>query len=155
MALNAHLWLEGETSGPVQGDVTQAGREGSIMVIATSQTSQVNETEAGPVPTHQPLTITKEIDKSSPLLAAMLQSGETLTLFRLEFWRPSRTGVEVQYYTIELSNATVTGIRTEQLNNKYPENMRHAEREHVSFSYGAITRRFEDGGIESTQTNPA
>ena len=36
MALNAYLKLKGQKQGPIAGSVTQKGREGKIMVIATS-----------------------------------------------------------------------------------------------------------------------
>jgi type VI secretion system secreted protein Hcp len=35
----------------------------------------------------------------------------------------------------------------EMLNNKYPENMQHKEREHVSFCYQKIEWTWMDGGI--------
>ena len=35
------------------------------------------------------------------------------------------------------------------LNNKYPENMQHKEREHISFCYQKVIWTFEDGGITS------
>lgn len=44
-------------------------------------------------------------------------------------------------------NANIAGVRQEQLNNKYPENMKHEVREHVSFTYQKIIWVWEDGGI--------
>jgi type VI secretion system secreted protein Hcp len=99
---------------------------------------------------HQPLTITKEIDKSSPLLMIALTTNEKLPEVTLRFWQPSRSGKEFQYYTIQLENAAISDIRQEMLNNKYPENMQHKEREHVSFVYQKITWIYEDGGITSS-----
>ena len=49
--------------------------------------------------------------------------------------------------TIELVNANIAGIRQELLNNKYPENMQHREREHISFTYQKIIWTWMDGGI--------
>ena len=77
----------------------------------------------------------------------MLTDNENVSEWKLKFWQPSATGQEVQHYTIELTNASVSKIRTEMLNNKYPENMQHKEREHISFCYQKIIWTWEDGGI--------
>jgi len=151
MALNAYLRLTGETQGEIKGSVTQAGREDSIMVIAVSHEVVSPRDAASGLPTgkrqHKPFVITKEIDKSTPLLFNLLTMNENITEWRLDFWRPSRTGKEVQFYSVELVNANIAGIRTEMLNNKYPENMQHAEREMIEFTYQKITWTWQDGGI--------
>jgi len=151
MALNAYLRLTGETQGEIKGGVTQAGREDSILVIGMSHSVNSPRDAASGQPTgkrqHKPITLTKPIDRASPLLAHALVNNENITSFTLRFWEPSRSGQEVQFYTIQLENATVSDIRTEMLNNKYPENMQHEVREHVSFTYQKIIWTFEKGGI--------
>ena len=150
-ALNAYLWLKGEAQGDIRGGVTQQGREGSIMVIAYSHiiSSPRNPITCQPSGkrNHLPLSITKEIDISTPLLFTAFANGERMTDFTLEFWQPTSTGAEEQHYTISLEDAYITGIHQEMLNNKYPENMQHKEREHISFSYSQVTRTWVDGGI--------
>lgn len=150
-ALNAYLRLAGEKQGEIKGSVTQKGREGSIMVIATNHEVFATRDAASGLPTgrrqHEPFRITKEIDKSTPLLMRTLVDNERLTRFELQHWQPSQTGIEVQYYTIILHNARIVSIQQEMLNNKYPENMQHKEREHVSFVYEGIEWIYEDGGI--------
>jgi type VI secretion system secreted protein Hcp len=154
MALNAYMRLTGETQGEIKGSVTQAGREDSIMVIAFSHEVESPRNVSSGLATgkrqHKPLTITKEIDKSTPLLMNALTNNENLPVVILQFWQPSRSGREFQYYTIELTNAGIVDIHQEMLNNKYPENMQHMEREHISFVYQKITWTYEDGGITST-----
>lgn len=154
-ALNAYLRLTGQNQGEIKGSVTQAGREDSIMVIGTSHEIVSPRDAASGLPSgkrqHRPFTITKEVDKSTPLLFNALTSNEKMT-FELRYWQPSNTGAEVQFYTIRLINATICGIRQEMLNNKYPENMQHREREHVSFTYDNIEWIYEEGGI-SSQSN--
>lgn len=152
-ALNAYLRLTGEMQKEIKGDVTQDGRVGSIMVIGTSHSVSSPRDAASGMPTgkrqHQPFRITKEIDQTSPLLMNALVSNEMMTKWRLDYWQPSRTGAEFQYYTIELINARVVGIQQEMLNNKYPENMQHKEREHISFVYEEIIWTYQDGGVTS------
>lgn len=154
MALNAYLRLSGKAQGEIKGSVTQAGREDSIMVIAFSHEVVAPRDPASGLPTgkrqHKPITVTKEIDKSSPLLMNLLVNNEQVTKWELRFWQPSPTGQEVQHFTVELENASVSSVRVEMLNNKYPENMNHREREHVSFCYQKITWTWMDGGITAS-----
>ena len=153
MALNAYLTLTGETQGRIEGSVTQAGREGSILVIGADHQLNSPRDAASGLPTgkrqHQPFVITKEVDKSSPLLARVLVNNENITEWRLDFWQPSASGQEAQFYTIELVNASISGIKFEMLNNKYPENMQLKEREKVAFTYSKIIWTYQDGGITS------
>jgi type VI secretion system secreted protein Hcp len=151
MALNAYLKLKGQQQGDIKGSVTQKGRENSIMVIAVEHEIISPRDAASGLPTgkrhHKPLTITKEVDKSSPLLYNVLVNNENITNWELQFWQPSSSGKEHQHYTIKLTNAQVAGIKLEMLNNKYPENMQHKEREHISFTYQKIEWTWMDGGI--------
>ena len=151
MALNSYLKLEGETQGEIKGSVTQKGREDSIMVIGFSHEVVSPRDAASGLPTgkrqHKPVTITKEIDVATPLLYNVLVNNENITTWKLEFWQPSKTGQENMFYSVELMNASIAGINSEMLNNKYPENMQHKEREHISFSYQKIIWTFTEGGI--------
>lgn len=156
MALNAIMRLTSEVQGEIKGSVTQAGREDSILVIGFSHEVDSPRDAASGLPTgkrqHNPLIVTKEIDKSTPLLMKALVENENLTDVSLWFWEPSRSGKEILYYTIDLQNARIVNIQQEMLNNRYPENMRHKEREHVSFVYQKIVWTYQDGGITSEDT---
>ena len=88
---------------------------------------------------HRPLTAIKRMDKASPLLQDTLTKNGTFDKIEFHFWRPTPAGAEEHYFTITLEEATISSIRTEQLNNKYPENMAHETREYVSFTYDKIT----------------
>lgn len=153
MALNAYLRLRSETQGEIHGSVTQAGREDSIMVIAFEHELISPYDDVSGLPTgkrqHKAITITKEIDKSTPLLLNALINNDNITDWELQFWQPSKAGKEVQFYTIKLVNASISGIRQEMLNNKYPENMQHKEREHITFYYQKIEWIWVDGGISA------
>ena len=151
MALNAYLTLTGETQGEIKGSVTQANRADSIMVISTNHEVISPRDAASGLPTgkrqHKPFTITKEVDKSSPLLYNALVKNENITAWKLQYYAPSSAGEENQHYTVELVNCSIAGIKHEMLNNKYPENMQHKEREHIAFCYQKITWTWMDGGI--------
>ncbi len=151
MALNAYLKLTGEAQGEVKGSCTQADREDSIEVFGFNHEVLSPRDAASGLPTgkrqHKPLVITKAMDKATPLLMNILVNNENITVWEIKFFRPSRTGTEEFYYSIELENANICSIRPEQLNNKYPENMPHEVREHVSFTYQKIIWTWQDGGV--------
>ena len=153
MALNAYLTLTGDTQGEIKGSCTQRGREDSIEVYGFNHEVSSPRDAASGLPTgkrqHKPLVITKAVEKSSPLLMNVLVNNENISTWELKCFRPSRSGAEEHYYSIELVNANISSIRPEQLNNKYPDNMPHEFREHVAFTYQKIIWTFQDGGITS------
>ena len=156
MALNAHLKLKGQKQGEIKGSVTQKGREGKIMVIAAHHEIVSPRDPASGLATakhtHHPFVITKEIDKSSPLMYSALINSENLIEWELQFWRAGSTGVagsgvEKQYYTVKLINARVADISFAMPNNKHPELAKLAEYEDIAFVYQKIEWTWVDGGI--------
>src|SRR2546423_14339596 len=128
-ALNAYLTLKGQKQGDIKGSVTQKGREGKIMVIAVSHEIISPRDPQSGLPTgkrmHKPFVITKELDKSSPLLYNALTSNEKITSFKLEFYAPQVNGVggagqENEHVTVGLSDSTIASIDFRILNNKDP-----------------------------------
>lgn len=155
MALNAYLTLKGQKQGDIKGSVTQKGREGKIMVIAVNHEVLSPRDAASGQATgkrqHKPFTITKEIDKSSPLLYNVLITNENITNWELQFFTPKQTGAgagtETNHYTVKLTNAQIIDIKSIMLNNKNPELVRYAEYEEVSFTYQKIEWIWVVGGI--------
>ncbi len=156
MALNAYLKLKGQKQGEIKGSVTQKGREGKIAVIAVSHDVVSPRDAASGLPTgkrmHKPFVVTKELDKSSPLLYNALVHNENIPEWELQFWAPqlkaaTGTGTEVQHYTVKLTNANIASIDFRMPNNKHPDLMKFAEYEEVAFTYQKITWTWNDGGI--------
>jgi type VI secretion system secreted protein Hcp len=151
MALNAYLRLTGTTQGPIEGSVTQKGREGSILVFSVWHEIISPRDPSSGRPTgkrhHKPIVIGKEVDRSSPLLYWALTNNERLPSWKLQFWRPSPTGLELQNFTIELVNATVTQIQLRMPNTKHPRLGKYPEYEEVGFTYQKIIWTWTDGGI--------
>jgi type VI secretion system secreted protein Hcp len=151
MALNAYMYAKGQKTGDIKGSVTQKGREDSVMVIAFEHEIISPRDAASGLPTgkrqHKPVVITKETDKSTPLFYNVLATNENLTTVKIKFWRPSPTGAEVQFYTIELTNANIASMSTTMPNNKHPELMKFAEYDEIALSYQKITWTITDGGI--------
>jgi len=151
MALNAYCKIKGQKQGEIKGSVTQKGRENTIMVIAVTHDVISPRDPASGLPTgkrqHKPFVMTKELDRSTPLLYNVLTNNENLSSVELQFWRPSASGAEQQHYTVKLTNANIASIRFVQLNNKNPELTRYAEYEEVAFTYQKIEWTWKDGGI--------
>lgn len=156
MALNAYLKLKGQKSGEIKGSVTQKGREGKIMVIAASHDLMSPRDPASGLPTgkrmHKPFVITKELDKSSPLLYRVFATNENLAEWELQFWTPALhaaagAGSETQHYTVKLINANIASIDFRMDNNKHLDLMKFAEYEEVAFTYQTIEWTWNDGGI--------
>lgn len=156
MALNAYLHLKGQKQGDIRGSVVQKAREGKIMVIAVSHEIVSPRDPASGLPTgkrqHKPFVITKELDKSSPLLYNALTNNENITEWELQFWTPqlhasTGTGAERQHYTIRLTNVNIASIDFRMLNNKNPDLVRYAEYEEIAFTYQTINWTWTDGGI--------
>lgn len=103
---------------------------------------------------HKPFVITKELDKSSPLLYKALINNENISEWELQFWTPqvaaaTCVGAERQHYTVKLTNARICDIKFSMLNNKNPELARFAEFEEIAFTYQKITWTWNDGGIKA------
>ncbi len=158
MALNAYLKLKGQKQGDINGSVTQKGREGKIMVIAVSHEVVSPRDAASGQATgkrqHKPFVITKELDKSTPLLFNALVNNENITNWELQFFTAKKAGAgagtESNHYTVKLTNAQVTEIRSIMLNNKNPELAHYAEYEEIAFTYQKIEWIWVDGGITAT-----
>jgi type VI secretion system secreted protein Hcp len=151
MALNAYLKLKGQKSGEIKGSVTQKGRENKIAVIAVSHDIISPRDAASGLPTgkrmHKPFVITKELDKSTPLLYNVLVNNENISEWELQFWQNSHVGAEKQHYTVKLTNANIASIGFKMANNKHPDLMKFSEYEEVAFTYQKIEWNWIDGGI--------
>ena len=159
MALNAFLTLQGNKQGVIKGSVIQKGREGTIMVIAANHEilSPMSNTGSGAAVgkrVHKPFIITKELDKSSPLLYQAMINNEDLTVWELKFYAasagPGAAGVEKQNYTVKLTNAFITDIRFFLPNTKNPDSAKLNPYEEIEFNYQAIQWTWVDGGITTT-----
>ena len=133
MPMPIHLTLKGQKQGEIKGGCTQKGREGSIIIFAFDHDIMSPRDIATGLPTgkrqHRPVKITKEIDKSSPLLYTVLCTNENLTEVIFKFWKPSAAGTEKQYYTISFYEC-----KHREHENVFPE---HADRgKHEASAHG-------------------
>jgi len=143
-ALNAYLVLKAEDS--------QAGREDTIEIYGFSHEIQAEapaDTASG-LPTgkrqHKPISVTKPIDKATPLLLKALVDGKKFGVCKIEVYKTAgKLSQERLLYSIDLkSDEDSTGVficnRSEVL-----EGGRYSEE--VSFCYDEIVWEYADGGI--------
>lgn len=92
------------------GNKCQAEHADEIMVLSYSH----NMANIGNInkPIHSPITITKNIDKSSPLLAQALESREEITC-SISFYRVSSFGFLEKFYTVELKGGFIADLTIE------------------------------------------
>lgn len=154
MAMNIHIWIKGTTQGEIQGDstVTSMGREGTIEAFDLEHTVRIPTETSGRATgerSHSPIKITKRIDRSSPLLHQALCNNEDLEV-TIKFYRPnpSGDGTTEHFYTIRLSQARISSIKT-VLPNTLNESLAYAPpMEEVCFVFGQINWINESAGTE-------
>jgi len=144
-----------KVKGATQGDITtdantadsigggwQEGFEDFFLVQRLSHNLTVPRDPHSGQPSgrrvHQPLTVTKILDKSSPMLAIALTTGEALPECELHYYRTSELGKQEHYFTVKLEDALLTDITHEVPDIKMPENQPLGHLETLMFSYRKI-----------------
>lgn len=147
MALNSYLKVKGQKQGEIKGDSIQKGREGWILVIAYHHEIAVPRDAASGMATgrrqHKPFVITKELDQSSIPFYNALVNNEMLATVELKCFAPNKmaaagVGTEVNHYNVILTNAQISSISSEMLNNKNPDLLKYEKFETISFVYEKI-----------------
>jgi len=149
MAVGAYLRLKGQKQGLIKGSVTQKGREGLIEVHSWTWNLESPRDPASGLPTGKVVAgeffITKEKDKSSPLLLTALANNENITEWELDLWDPSTSGVEVNTFTWKLTNASISSIRTSGL--APPPSGSWGDPEEITFTFQSLEMVLNDGGV--------
>jgi len=98
---------------------------------------------------HSPVTITKALDRTSPLLYASLCGNKPLDKVTFKFYRITPTGHEEHFYTIELENALIVEVEPWMPNALDESKADHPYMENVSFRFKRIRWEWLPDGIES------
>ena len=152
MPTPAYLSIEGVSQGLISqdcnspdsiGNIYQEEHTDEILVEAHSHELTVpTDVQSGMTSgqrMHRPLIITKVFDKSSPLLAQALCTGEKMSKCELTFYRTSMDGVQEPYFKIELEDAVINNIKSYMPNCQDPSMAHFTHLEDVSFTYRKIT----------------
>lgn len=120
MASHSYMSITGKRQGLISagcsgqssiGNKCQFDHEDEIMVLAYSHDMVTGNdgSVAGGRGRHMPIVITKNIDKSSPLLANALHEREEVECI-LTLYRTSAVGGQERYYSIHLTGACIAHI---------------------------------------------
>ena len=148
-ALDAYMRLTGESQGEIRGCVTDLGRENSIQLTAFGHSVISPRDAASGLPTgkrqHKPITVRMDVGcRSTPGLYNAFANNENITSLEIRFWRPNRLGKLLQIYTIQLTNASISGISSSAAG---AEGLTELV---VSFTYQSIVWTIEAGGISAS-----
>jgi len=101
-----HLSVTGKNQGKIEGSCDIQGRKGTILVYDLDHVVEIPRDPGTGLPTgkriHGPLSVSAEVDRSTPKLYQALTSGEQLSEVVMDFYRISPTGTEEKYFTVKL-----------------------------------------------------
>lgn len=162
MAEPAYLIVKGEMQGDITAEAGSRASVGNMFTEAHKNESRVVEIKHSVMipkdpqsgqptgqPVHEPICITKLMDKASPLLANALISGENLLEVVINFYRTSGTDFEL-YATWTMEQAKCVGIKPYLPDVLDPAKEQYGQLETVYFSYGKITWDHIAGGTSGT-----
>ena len=113
--VHIEMKITGQKTGVFKGDSVQKGHEDQILVSSflfelTSPRDAATGLPTGKRSFH-PVTITKQVNQSSPQILSAASTNENLKSVVINFWQTTRTGTEVNYYRVTLTNASISDVR--------------------------------------------
>ncbi len=140
--------ITSQVQGQIRGGQTPGSSGSAIEIFSFSHEIVSPRDAASGLPTgkrqHKPFTITKEIDKATPLLMRALANNERLTEVVIAVdRRSSPTGASgTGYFRYKLTNASISNWSTSS-----SATTDTFELEHISFTYQKIEVTFVNGSI--------
>lgn len=159
MALNTYLFLKANGED-IQGDPRRQsmGPENvanSIEAMAFYHEVAIVALDSGAsrsssARNHGPISFVKRIDRSTPVLLDALKNNKSIDGVIKFFRMSSDEGVTEKHYEITITDGRVMSVRTEMMNNNFPEGADVPVMERVSIQYNTIEWTFE-GSSGTTQ----
>jgi len=150
MGDEAYLKCVGQVQGDFEGPVAQKGFEKSVAVDVAGHAIISPRDAASGIPTgkrqHKPFTITKSVDKTTPLFYNALTRNENLSSCTIRFIRPAGDGTNGNYYTVKLTNANVASVQFKKGDARGGAG-RFGEYEEIEFTYQKIEWTITAGAI--------
>ena len=147
MSTPAHLWLEDANGSQIVGGCLMPLRLGSIELKSFSHGITIpTDLHTGKLTgtrVHRPIVIVKEFDRTTPILYRAVCEGQTLKSATIRMYRILESGIEAEYFNIQLENVKITTI-TPYLS---PKGMSSTNLETLELRYGAITWTCTEGNI--------
>jgi type VI secretion system secreted protein Hcp len=139
---SAYMTVKDKAGAAIAGGVLHAPQAGTMEVIKLSHSvSSPVDPKTGASSgkrKYDPLVVTKPVDKASPRLFQALLNSESLKEVTIQFFRPSRTGVEENHYTIKLTDVHIVRVATRLPNTKDPATAGYPKNEEISFTFNTI-----------------
>ncbi|WP_419811103.1 type VI secretion system tube protein TssD [Bacterioplanoides sp.] len=151
MALPGYVKIEAEEQGLIEGECVLEGRKGAIIAYACDHSVKLPTDNRGLVSgkrMHMPITILKDIDRTTPMLYQALNGGELLNKVVIEWYRIDSAGNEELYFTQTLHNAQIIAVNFSVEFDSVGADSRLGHMEKVSFIYDRISWVHEVDGIE-------
>ena len=146
MSAPAHLWLD-ENGSPVVGGCMMPLRLGSIELKSFSHGVTIpvdpNWGKLTGTRIHQPVTIVKEFDQTTPLLYRAVCEGRIMKKAIIRMYRIIDAGIETEYFNIILENVKVTTVSPYLA----PNGISSTHLETLELRYEAITWKYTEGNI--------
>jgi type VI secretion system secreted protein Hcp len=158
MALAFYVTIKAQKQGQIKGDVTQKGREGTLLGLSLNHEVFSPRDAASGLPTgkrmHKPLTFVTPWGAATPKLFTAMFNNETLPTVELKFWRPSLlpgagtpAGSEIQFLTITLTNASLADIQSTVPDVTDTSTAKQQEYHTLSFTYQKIQITYTEGNV--------
>jgi type VI secretion system secreted protein Hcp len=110
--VHIEMKITGQKTGVFKGDITAKGHEDEINVLDYQFSVTSPRDPATGLPTgrrqFQPVMITKQLNSSSPEILNALDTNENLTSVVINFFQTTKTGAEVNFYRVKLTDATIS-----------------------------------------------
>ncbi|RYF90904.1 MAG: type VI secretion system tube protein Hcp [Chitinophagaceae bacterium] len=160
MINNAYLILKSKTHGTIKSNSTQRGREGYIALVEVnheliSPRDMVTGRASGRRQ-HKFISITKEIDNTTPVFNQLLVQNIEIEEANLLFFGPSQVmgigfaaGAERLLYSIKLKNAFIAKIGITLHNLQKPQENQPVFVENISLVYQKIEWVWAQGNISA------
>lgn len=152
--------VEGAQQGVIKGECKERGREGKIAGYGYTYSIVSPRDQQSGLPTgrrvQSGITITKTIGVSTPKLFQALNNNEVLKNVTIEFWGSAMNpaignGMETRYYTIKLTNASISRINQFGGSNAVEKNLKTDQAmEEVTFTYQKLEMEGSEGGITNS-----
>lgn len=144
------IWatITGASQGEFKSDITRKGFEGKIDVLSYDDSVSIPYDGSSGLPAgrrqHGSINFSKDLDKSSPLLANAAFTNENLTTVKFEFLRPAQTlagSAEKVFLTVTLTNAIIASITRSVSGDRRIESL--------SLVFQKINITYLDGGVSA------
>ncbi len=153
MPMPAHMTMEGEQQGNIEGSCEMQGREGTMLVEAFNHEVRIPRDLQSGLSTgkrvHNALSVVKVFDKASPKIYQAMCTGEHLKNVTIKWYRIDPNGQEQHYFTHTLEDAIVVSVRPWMPNCLDPKTEGYTHMEEVSYTYKKIRWTWEVDGVES------